>query len=195
MQTIGERIKRVRISKHMTRKILGEKLELNHPEIRISAYENDKVYPRNKMIDKMAKALNVSRDWLITGTFDRETLNGLKDTDFFDDRDELEIPKYYFQLVELINQNKGLLSSSLTCEDISEIAKLIYKKIYEKRGTLKEVQGFTSFDEYMEYQEKQFENKQYYEERQEEQLEELLSNGEILLDENGDLIFPSEDEE
>lgn len=145
METLGERIQRVRLSKHMTRKTLGEKLELNHPEIRISAYENDKVYPRNKMIDKIAKVLNVSENYLLTGNLDNETYENMFDDGILDILYSNE--NLFFDLVLFCERNKQKIIQCFEIEDYLDVECYILEKVEnyvnrKKQGSMtKSTQG------------------------------------------------------
>lgn len=70
---LGKRMKLIREAKGMTRSELGKILELNNPDIRVGSYENGKKFPRMAMIKKIANALEVSWQWLITGYMDNYT--------------------------------------------------------------------------------------------------------------------------
>lgn len=179
MNDIGERIRQVRLARKLSRTQLGDRLGLNHPDIRMSAYENNKVYPRNNMIKKMADALGVSSEWLITGVFDKKTLDSLVTTDFFSTNvRNSDMPQHYFQLLDFLEKNTALLSICLSNQDITELSKLIYDKVYKVRGTLKEIQPFITTDEYNEY---------CYEEQ--EKMDDLIARGEGYFDENNEFHY------
>lgn len=78
VDTIGDRIKFVRLKRCLTRKQLGAIMNLNYDEIRISAYENNKVTPRANMLLQFAIALNVSQEWLMSGNLDYRTYETLE---------------------------------------------------------------------------------------------------------------------
>ncbi|MEH4988141.1 helix-turn-helix domain-containing protein [Enterobacter asburiae] len=65
MTGVGERIRNARVSRRMTHKELEETAGL--PDGVISVWESRKAYPPDEAFDKLAKALNTSVTWLLTG--------------------------------------------------------------------------------------------------------------------------------
>ncbi|WP_423219646.1 helix-turn-helix domain-containing protein [Enterobacter ludwigii] len=65
MSGVGERIRDARVSRRMTHKELEEAAGL--PDGVISVWEFRKAYPPDEAFDKLAKALNTSVTWLLTG--------------------------------------------------------------------------------------------------------------------------------
>ncbi|MFZ4219174.1 helix-turn-helix domain-containing protein [Enterobacter ludwigii] len=65
MAGVGERIRDARVSRRMTHKELEEAAGL--PDGEISVWESRKAYPPDEAFDKLAKALNTSVIWLLTG--------------------------------------------------------------------------------------------------------------------------------
>lgn len=65
MAGVGERIRDARVSRRMTHKELEEAAGL--PDGEISVWESRKAYPPDEAFDKLAKALNTSVTWLLTG--------------------------------------------------------------------------------------------------------------------------------
>jgi len=65
MAGVGERIRNARVSRRMTHKELEEAAGL--PDRVISVWESRKAYPPDEAFDKLAKALNTSVIWLLTG--------------------------------------------------------------------------------------------------------------------------------
>lgn len=67
-KTFGERLYDIRRTKKITRNDLGivVGIEIN-PSKKIEEYENDRVQPRFDILIKIAKTLDVSLDYLLTG--------------------------------------------------------------------------------------------------------------------------------
>lgn len=71
MSTVGENIKRIRISKKLTQKQLGELCRPKMADSAIRRYENGNALPKIETIQRIAAALNVrlsdlvSTDWFI----------------------------------------------------------------------------------------------------------------------------------
>lgn len=68
MKTIGEKIREIRVSKGLTQDALGKKCEPQMADSAIRRYENDRAFPKIETIQRIAKALEVSYNYLITGT-------------------------------------------------------------------------------------------------------------------------------
>lgn len=64
--TIGKNIKKVRLEKKLSQQKLGEKLGVS--QAMIAQYETGRRIPKLETIDKIADALNVSRNMLLTDT-------------------------------------------------------------------------------------------------------------------------------
>lgn len=75
---LGKRMKLIREAKGMSRRELGEVLNLKNPDIRIGSYENGEKFPRMGMIRNIANKLDVSWQWLITGNMDTHTYVTMK---------------------------------------------------------------------------------------------------------------------
>lgn len=69
METIGERFKKLRLSRGKTIKELMEILKINSSSA-ISRWENGKTTPKQKTLLKYADYFNVSVDWLLYGDMD-----------------------------------------------------------------------------------------------------------------------------
>lgn len=190
--SLGERIKGIRLSKGMTRKELGAVMDLNCPDNRLEEYESGKKIPRHAMLSKIAKALCVSEEYLLTGKLDMKTLNGLKGTNYFNN-DDLEYPEYYFQLIQLFSDNEALFSHCLDKNDLKDITKIVYDKVYNKRGNLLEIKSFISkedYDEYMDYYAEQIElDKEWQQDYENEQLQNMIEDGIAYYDEQDDLTY------
>lgn len=65
MSGVGKRIRESRVSRRMTHEELENAAHL--PEGVTSAWESGKTYPPDEAFDKLAKALNTSVTWLLTG--------------------------------------------------------------------------------------------------------------------------------
>lgn len=128
-ETLGNRIRKIRLAKGNTRKILGEQLNFNCPESRIEEYESGKRVPRKAMLSKIAKVLNVSEDYLLTGKMDNETFVNL----FVDGvlekicSDEKEVMFYF--LITQLDADKGKMLKHFHEEDFIEIEQYIKDKI------------------------------------------------------------------
>lgn len=70
METIGERISALRVSLNLKQKELADLAGVT--EATLSRYENNKREPRGIIIAKIADALNVSSDYLLTGNKKRK---------------------------------------------------------------------------------------------------------------------------
>jgi len=65
METLAERINRLRATRHMSQRALAERIGVTHASvIRI---ENGEHKPRADSLHPMARALGVSTDYLLTG--------------------------------------------------------------------------------------------------------------------------------
>lgn len=65
MSGAGKRIRESRVSRRMTQEELENATHL--PDGVISIWESGRAYPPNEAFDKLAKALNTSVTWLLTG--------------------------------------------------------------------------------------------------------------------------------
>lgn len=179
MDTLGERIKKIRLAKKMTRKDLGAILEMKNPDSRIEVYETDRKQPRKAMLNRIAAALHVSENYLLTGNLDDFTIkhlyeDGILDKGNFDD----EKPQHYFQLNQLIIYNEELIMNCLKQDDYEKIGEIIYNRIIEKEGNLDKLTPFMTTDEYNEY---------CYEEQ--EKMDDLIARGEGYFDENNEFHY------
>lgn len=198
METLGERLKKIRLAKNMTRKQLGVIIELKNPDSRIEAYETGKKHPRKEMLTKFAKALNVSENYLLTGKLDNKTISGMYADGIFTRStfDNDNKPKYYWQLSQLIMNNEKLIEHCLTQEDYEKIGDIIYERILAKRGNLNDILPFMTIDEYNDYcfdqamreQEEQEEyelHRDEYERQQYEELQEMIRLGQVFCGDDG----------
>lgn len=67
METIGDRILSLRENLDMKQKKLADKVGIT--EATLSRYENNKREPRGAIVAKLAMALNVSTDYLLSGIY------------------------------------------------------------------------------------------------------------------------------
>jgi len=63
---IGEKIKQIRLEKHITQKVLGERCDM--PDSQIRQYESGKITPKIQQIARIAAGLGVSTEYLLEGT-------------------------------------------------------------------------------------------------------------------------------
>ncbi|MCR0409002.1 helix-turn-helix transcriptional regulator [[Clostridium] innocuum] len=179
MNTIGQRIKKVRLALNLSRRELGEILELNNPDIRVGSYENDKKFPRMAMVDKIANALGVSRDWLLTGKLDEETYDGLHNNNaWFYVYDKFEKPVYLFQFMNALERNQNVINDCLQKEDIIELWNIIETKVQQVQGNIDMLIPPVSVEEYNDWMQ-----------QQEEEKEALIQNGDAYIDENGSFHY------
>jgi transcriptional regulator with XRE-family HTH domain len=101
--TIGERIRKLRQSKHWNQKDLGEKSGINWTNI--TRYETNKIKPSIKVLKKFAEAFEISVDKLLY------------------DEDETK--------PELIIQDKELLKQFVEVEKMSDEDKVMIKRLIQ----------------------------------------------------------------
>ncbi|KXS41415.1 MAG: helix-turn-helix domain-containing protein [Candidatus Frackibacter sp. T328-2] len=100
---IGERIKELRKEKGLLQRELAE--ELNITQQTISLYESEKRYPDAKSLNKMAKYFDVSIDYLLGNTDERQKADHIKQAlsddpellEFWDEMNEREDLRMYFK--------------------------------------------------------------------------------------------------
>lgn len=100
MNTIGQRIKSLRLKYNMTGNELGARLNVTRNAV--SQWETDKRIPTSQMLSELAKLFNVSTDYLINGT----TSPAFKPT--LSDRDEKDIQKRLELLMNDLDSETGL---------------------------------------------------------------------------------------
>ena len=100
MNTIGQRIKSLRLKYNMTGNELGDRLNVTRNAV--SQWETDKRIPTSHMLSELAKLFNVSTDYLINGT----TSPAFKPT--LSDRDEKDIQKRLELLMNDLDSETGL---------------------------------------------------------------------------------------
>lgn len=70
MHSIGDRLRNLREARGMTQDDLAEKAELNR--VTIAKYETGKIEPKSQSLRKLAAALDVSTDYIISGHDDQD---------------------------------------------------------------------------------------------------------------------------
>lgn len=100
MNTIGQRIKSLRLKYNMTGNELGDRLNVTRNAV--SQWETDKRIPTSHMLSELAKLFNVSTDYLINGT----TSPVFKPT--LSERDERDIQKRLELLMNDLDSETGL---------------------------------------------------------------------------------------
>lgn len=91
MKSIGERIKALRDSLDLRQKDLADKAGIT--EATLSRYENNLREPKGEIVSKLAKALNVSTDYLL-GSTDNPNAK-IYTGDLNGDKVEIEVNKDY----------------------------------------------------------------------------------------------------
>lgn len=176
MDKLGDRIKRVRLARRMTRKELGTLMDLKHPDERIDAYESGKRYPKADMIMKFANALEVSDDWLVTGVIDDITRHSLQKKDIFNEVfvDYYEAPKIFPQFSNFLEINKITITECLDEKDYKEITNFILDKIISVKGNIDMLVAPITIEEYQEMLEEQ-----------QTMINDLVANGEGYINDDG----------
>lgn len=122
MNNLGERIKFLRESKHMTQKTLGDIVDLHGSNI--GRIENGKVFPTSDVLLKIAICFEVSCDWLLTGEDAK--------TQMCENADEIDLIRLYKQLPP---------------EDQIDIKEMIEFKLYKsKKARETNSKSFTTID-------------------------------------------------
>ena len=115
--TIGQKIRRLRKEKDWTQAQLAEKMGLNM--FNINRYENDRVKPRPKLVQKFSEALGVKIDEL-TADPPEEIVNAFRDQELFEqmktvdrlNEADREALKRIIQAVIIKNQVQSLTRSA-----------------------------------------------------------------------------------
>lgn len=131
MNDLGYRLKKVRKARRMTRKEIGDLIGINYADTRLDAYETGKTYPREKMLNKIAEALEVSSSWLATGELDNQTMKSLEEKGIFHLVFEpfSEEIKCFYQFRDFLDKNKSVIENTLTIEDYKILTNIIVNKI------------------------------------------------------------------
>lgn len=107
MESLGERITRLRKKSNLSQKELADKTNLT--EATLSRYENDLREPKGEVIVKIANALDVTTDYLLGRTDEINVKKENKNTS-----DEKEIEKI---IDELLQQDDLMLCGQIADED------------------------------------------------------------------------------
>lgn len=176
MNDLGYRLKKVRKARRMTRKEIGDLIGINYADTRLDAYETGKTYPREKMLSKLAEALDVSSSWLATGELDDKTVKSLEEKGIFYVvfKPFSEEIKYYYQYTDFLARNKNVIEDTLTIEDYKALTNIIVNKIEEKHGSTGMLIAPVTEDEYNDYMQ--------------QQQQDALDAGEGYVDNNGHYI-------
>lgn len=184
MNNFCTRLKLVRSLRGISRKDLGTRVGLSNPAARIGNYENGAAIPKTFLLNKIAKELGVTSNWLKTGKQDMTTLNNLKDTSFFYEGENLKQAEYFYQLKQLLEYNEPLLTTCLSHEDLKSISDTIYNAVIRERGSKRELLPFMPKEQYDEMIDYIQENQEYeellYDEYQQELFNEEVESGRII---------------
>lgn len=85
MNTIGERIKVLRIANRLTSEELSEMIGFTPTDTLVEKMETNKMYPSRILLGVLAKVLNVTERYLLTGELDRLTYTSMKSNDILSD--------------------------------------------------------------------------------------------------------------
>jgi transcriptional regulator with XRE-family HTH domain len=86
--TIGQRIKKLRLSKEWSQMELAKKI--NSDNRQVSRYEHDKIFPAGETLVKLAKAFSVTIDYLAMGELSGEANERLKDKELLELFEQVE---------------------------------------------------------------------------------------------------------
>lgn len=122
MSTFSVRLKELRKEKRLTQKQLAEILFVD--DTSISKYENGKNGPENLILQQMADYFNVSIDYLLGRSDNRNSTNSETWTPTLNNKDNLDIEKALNRTLESLESQEGLmLSGSPVDEDDWELLK------------------------------------------------------------------------
>lgn len=158
MATFGERLKKIRELKNLSRIELGDLADLPSPRSRISAYENDDRYPSREVLKKFSDVLKVSINWLTTGKLDKKTINTI-DLIKPDDPDYIENfrlhedikPTTYFEFNSFLMKNDILLDKNISKETWGYIYYVLKNEIKKKFNNIEMIKEFTPQEKYDEW--------------------------------------------
>ncbi len=88
MNSIGQRIKNLRVKLNLTQKGLAEKIGMNY--VQIGRYEKRGAVPSSDVLNKLADALNTTTDYLMNGTTGEKAQASLKDSELLQQFKALE---------------------------------------------------------------------------------------------------------
>lgn len=122
MSTFSVRLKELRKERRLTQKQLAQILFVD--DTSISKYENGKNGPENVILQQMADYFNVSIDYLLGRTDNRNSSNNEGWTPTLTNKDNLDIEKALNRTLESLESQEGLmLSGSPVDEDDWELLK------------------------------------------------------------------------
>ncbi len=81
-ETIGERIKRLRMNKQWSQIDLARHIDSDNRQV--SKYEHNKIFPAGETLVKLAKAFSITIDYLIQGELTGEANDRLKDKELLE---------------------------------------------------------------------------------------------------------------
>jgi transcriptional regulator with XRE-family HTH domain len=90
--SLGEKIKTLRIERGLSKKALSENIGINQSII--SRIENDKNDPSAKTLIALSQFFGVTSDWLLFGDIHQNK----KDVDFLDEITDAELQKIFFKI-------------------------------------------------------------------------------------------------
>lgn len=130
MKTTGQKILMLREEKQLKQSELAQAIGVT--EATLSRYENDKRKPRGEIALKIAKALNVSIDYLlddnITNRFANISSNEIPDTTLTE-KEIIDIEKEALEMIEAIDNSESLKFCGTTAdEEDKEYLKQAYQK-------------------------------------------------------------------
>ena len=127
--TIGENIRKIRIDKGLTQRDLAAKLQITQQSI--AQYENGKRIPKLSTVRKIANALNVSLNEIITDNWNAFTTNEIsKDFSYQNHKDITNAIKSAFKQVE--KNSPVLLNGQELSETSIELIRIAIKHAFEE---------------------------------------------------------------
>ena len=127
--TIGENIRKIRIDKGLTQRDLAAKLQITQQSI--AQYENGKRIPKLSTVRKIANALNVGLNEIITDNWNAFTTNEIsKDFAYPNHKDITNAVKSAFKQVE--KNSPVLLNGQELSETSIELIRIAIKHAFEE---------------------------------------------------------------
>jgi transcriptional regulator with XRE-family HTH domain len=111
-----DRIKQIRIENKMSQEQFGKEVDLTKGTV--SKFENGKAFPGRETIEKIAKRFNVSVDYLL-GRTEQKNRDIIKDEEDFSEKDKKDIGKRMEEIRKDLKDTDGLMFSG---EPLSEEA-------------------------------------------------------------------------
>lgn len=125
MKTLGQKILSLREEKGMKQSELAELIGTT--EATLSRYENDKRVPKGETVFKIAKALNVSVEFLLDN--DKEFKNSPNSVTELSNKEIIDIEKYAEQMIDAIDNCESLKFCGI---DADEEDKEYLRQAYQK---------------------------------------------------------------